>query len=77
MQIREPVISWQTILPTIHVVYGGIKLAEIPIADSGPGYGASTERPLGVTILAILQILGGLFMLITGALAAFAGLFFK
>ena len=51
-------------------------MAEIPIADPGPGYGASTERPLGVTILAILQILGGFFMLITGALAALAGLLF-
>lgn len=51
-------------------------MAEIPIADPGPGYGASTERPLGVTILAILQILGGLMMLVLGALATLAGLLF-
>ena len=51
-------------------------MAEIPIADSGPGYGASTERPLGVTILAVLQILGGLMMLVLGALATLAGLLF-
>ncbi|MGY5873884.1 MAG: hypothetical protein RTV72_16675 [Candidatus Thorarchaeota archaeon] len=51
-------------------------MAEIPIADSGTGYGASTERPLGVTILAILQILGGLMMLVLGALATLAGLLF-
>ena len=50
-------------------------MAEIPIADSVTGYGASTERPLGVTILAILQILGGLLMLVAGALASLAGIF--
>ena len=64
------------ILSNLHVEIGGIKLAEIPMADSGTGYGASSERPLGVTILAILQILGGLLMLAAGALATITGLLF-
>jgi uncharacterized membrane protein HdeD (DUF308 family) len=51
-------------------------MAEIPVADPGMGYGVSDERPLGVTILAILQILGGLVMLVVGALATLAGLLF-
>ena len=43
-------------------------MAEIPVADPGAGYGAGDERPLGVTILAILQILGGILMLLGGML---------
>ena len=41
-------------------------MAEIPVADPGAGYGAGGERPLGVTILAILQMLGGIIALIGG-----------
>jgi hypothetical protein len=44
----------------------GIKMAEIPTPTSG--YSApSGDRPLGVTILALLQIIGGLFALLGGA----------
>ncbi|MHA1960945.1 MAG: hypothetical protein ACW99U_11980 [Candidatus Thorarchaeota archaeon] len=41
-------------------------MAEIPVADPGAGYGASDERPMGVTILAVLQILGGAIVLFLG-----------
>ncbi|MBS3794676.1 MAG: hypothetical protein KGY80_07255 [Candidatus Thorarchaeota archaeon] len=41
-------------------------MAEIPIADKEVSVGGQ-ERPLGITILAILQMLGGLFSLIAGA----------
>ncbi|UCE09651.1 MAG: hypothetical protein JSW61_11845 [Candidatus Thorarchaeota archaeon] len=51
-------------------------MAEIPVADPGAGYGVSDERPLGVTILALLQFLGGAFMLVTGILATLAGMLF-
>jgi hypothetical protein len=45
----------------------GIKMAEIPTPTSG--YSApSGNRPLGVTILAVLQILGGIMYLFTGSL---------
>ena len=42
-------------------------MAEIPTPTSG--YSApSAERPLGVTILALLQIIGGIFSLIGGSI---------
>jgi hypothetical protein len=46
---------------------GGVKVAEIPTPASAPSGGS---RPLGVSILAILMILGGIFSLI-GAPASF------
>ena len=48
-------------------------MTEIPMPE-GP-VGTPAGRPLGVTILALLQILSGLFWLVTGGLAvAAAGL---
>ncbi len=41
-------------------------MAEIPVAEPGSGYGGA-DRPLGVTILAVLQIIGGLLVLFGGA----------
>ena len=35
-----------------------------------------SERPLGVSILAILQILGAIFLIVTGGLSLMAGLLF-
>jgi len=47
------------------------KMAEIPTPTAG--YSApSGGRPLGVTILAILNILGGIFQILTGYLAVMA-----
>jgi hypothetical protein len=53
-------------------------MAEIPVPSGGSGYSSSGDRPLGVTILAVLQLLGGIFLLLTATLALlipFFGLF--
>jgi uncharacterized membrane protein (DUF2068 family) len=52
--------------PTHFTHRGKIEMAEIPTPTSG--YSApSGARPLGVTILALLQIIGGLLALLGGA----------
>ncbi len=43
-------------------------MAEIPVPSGGAGYSSSGDRPLGVTILAIFQFLGGLSMIFLGSL---------
>jgi hypothetical protein len=46
-------------------------MAEIPMSQ--PGYSASSERPLGVTIIAVLQLLSSIVMLFGGYLLVFVG----
>ena len=41
-------------------------MAEIPMPGGGSGYSAPSERPFGIMILAILQILSGLLLLVGG-----------
>jgi len=53
-------------------------MAEIPIPSGGSGYSSSGDRPLGVTILAILELLGGLFLFLAAlalSLFPFFGIF--
>ncbi|MFX1579386.1 MAG: hypothetical protein ACFFBJ_07025 [Promethearchaeota archaeon] len=47
-------------------------MAEIPM--SAPAYSGSGERPLGVTIIAILQMLSAIVLLVTGSLSMMAAL---
>jgi len=46
-------------------------MAEIPIAQ--PGYSAPSERPLGVTIISILQMISSIILIFGGYTALFAG----
>ncbi|NHI87874.1 MAG: hypothetical protein EAX87_00040 [Candidatus Thorarchaeota archaeon] len=50
----------------------GKKIAEIPTPTTGYT-GSSSDRPLGVTIIVILEVLGALAYLFTGAMAILAG----
>ena len=53
-------------------------MAEIPVPSGGSGYSSSGDRPLGVTILAILELLGGLFLFLAAlalSLFPFFGIF--
>lgn len=49
-------------------------MAEIPMAGEGVQPSRSGERPLGVTLIAILQFLQSIVLLGTGAVALLAGL---
>ena len=53
-------------------------MAEIPIPSGGSGYSSSGDRPLGVTILAILELLGAIVLLLAAlvfTLVPFFGIF--
>ena len=47
-------------------------MAEIPISQ--PGFSGPSERPLGVTIISILQIIGALLLVFGGSTAVLLGL---
>ncbi|MFW9833236.1 MAG: hypothetical protein ACFFEK_04520 [Candidatus Thorarchaeota archaeon] len=47
-------------------------MAEIPM--STPAYGGPKERPLGVTIIAVLQMLSAIILLVSGGLSMVAAL---
>ncbi|MGD9396944.1 MAG: hypothetical protein PVJ05_10990 [Candidatus Thorarchaeota archaeon] len=46
-------------------------MAEIPM--SAPSYGGPSERPMGVTIIAALQMIGAVLLIFTGYLSLMAG----